>query len=102
MCRKAHGAAFASYAGVALDAFHFLSGKDQLGVYHSSEHVTRTFCIRCGSNLLFVDNREHTLGVAAGTLDSPLPVPPQEHIFVASKADWYEISDGLTQHSEDR
>ena len=76
MCRKAHGAAFATYASVPLDAFHFLSGKDQLGVYHSSDHVTRTFCIRCGSNLQFVDNREHELGVAAGTLDSPLPAPP--------------------------
>ena len=106
MCRKAHGAAFATYAGVPLDAFHFLSGKDQLGVYHSSEHVTRTFCIRCGSNLQFVDNREHELGIAVGTLDSPLPppLPPplQEHIFVGSKADWYQISDGLPAHDKDR
>ena len=98
MCRKAHGAAFASYAGVPLDAFHLLSGKDQLGVYHSSEHVTRTFCIRCGSNLQFVDNREHELGVAVGTLDSPLPPPTQSHIYVGSKADWYEIADDLPQH----
>ena len=102
MRRNAHGAAFASYASVPLEAFHFLSGKDQLGVFHSSEHVTRTFCIRCGANLQFVDNREHELGVAAGTLDSPLPVPPQEHIFVGSKADWYEIRDGLPTHDEDR
>ena len=101
MCRKAHGAAFATYASVPLEAFHFMSGKDQLGVYHSSEHVTRTFCIRCGANLLFVDNREHEVGVAAGTLDSPLPVPAQSHIFVGSKADWYEIRDGLPQHDRD-
>ena len=104
MCRKAHGAAFASYASYAsvpLDALHFMSGKDQLGVYHSSEHVTRTFCIRCGSNLLFVDNREHEVGVAAGTLDSPLPAPPQSHIFVDSKAAWYEIHDALPQHNGD-
>ncbi|QIJ01522.1 GFA family protein [Stutzerimonas balearica] len=101
MCRKAHGAAFASYAGVPLDAFHLLSGKDQLGVYHSSEHVTRTFCIRCGSNLQFVDNREHELGVAVGTLDSPLPPPAQSHIYVGSKADWYEIGDDLPQYPAD-
>ena len=101
MCRKAHGAAFASYAGVPLDAFHLLSGKDQLGVYHSSEHVTRTFCIRCGSNLQFVDNREHELGVAVGTLDSPLPPPTQSHIYVGSKAGWYEIADDLPQHPAD-
>lgn len=99
MCRKAHGAAFASYVSVPQEAFHFLSGKDQLGVYHSSEHVTRTFCIRCGSNLQFVNNRKHMVGIAAGTLDSPLPVQTQSHIFVASKADWYEIHDELPQHS---
>jgi len=102
MCRKAHGEAFASYASVPLEAFHFLSGKDQLGVFHSSEHVTRTFCIRCGANLQFVDNRERELGGAASTLYSPLPVPPQEHILVGSKADWYEIRDGLPTHDEDR
>jgi len=101
MCRKTHGAAFASYASVPLDAFHFMSGKDQLGVYHSSQHVTRTFCIRCGSNLQFVDNREHELGVVLGTLDTPLAVVPQSHIFVDSKASWYDIGDKLPQYEND-
>ncbi|PAU51207.1 ribulose phosphate epimerase [Pseudomonas sp. PIC25] len=101
MCRKAHGAAFATYAGVPLDAFHITEGKDQLGVYHSSVHVTRTFCKNCGATLQFVDNRENELGIAAGTLDSPLGVPEQSHIFVDSKADWYEIRDGLPQHRND-
>lgn len=101
MCRKAHGAAFATYASVPLDRFNFTEGKDELGVYHSSEHVTRTFCKHCGGNLQFVDNREHEVGVAAGTLDSSLPVPPQSHIFVASKADWYDIRDGLPEHEQD-
>ncbi|MFP5338408.1 MAG: hypothetical protein ACLGIW_07950, partial [Gammaproteobacteria bacterium] len=38
------------------------------------------------------------LGVASA---SPLPVPPQSHIYVGSKADWYEIRDGLPQHNGD-
>ncbi|WP_120996507.1 GFA family protein [Stutzerimonas urumqiensis] len=101
MCRKVHGAAFATYASVPLDRFHFTEGKEELGVYHSSEHVTRTFCKHCGANLQFVDNREHEVGVAAGTLDSPLPPPPQSHIYTGSKADWYEIRDGLPQHADD-
>ncbi|UAX00020.1 GFA family protein [Halopseudomonas nanhaiensis] len=101
MCRKAHGAAFASYVGVPLDAFHVTEGKDAVAAFHSSETVTRTFCRHCGANLQFVDSRETELGVAAGTLDSALGVPPQAHIFVASRADWYEIRDGLPQHHED-
>ncbi|MFC3607044.1 GFA family protein [Stutzerimonas tarimensis] len=102
MCRKVHGAAFATYASVPLEHFHLIEGKDQLGVYHSSPAVTRTFCKHCGSNLQFVDNHDHqSLGVAVGSLDSPLPAPPQSHIFVGSKADWYEIRDGLPQHDAD-
>lgn len=101
MCRKAHGTAFASYASVPLDAFHFTEGQDQLGAYHSSEHVTRTFCKHCGANLQFIDTRYDELGIAAGTLDSPLGMPQQSHIYTGSKADWYEIRDGLPQHADD-
>ncbi|TLX58175.1 GFA family protein [Stutzerimonas nosocomialis] len=100
MCRKAHGTAFGTYATVPLEHFHLTRGKDQLGVYHSSEHVTRTFCRHCGANLQFVDNRDHSIGVAAGTLDSALSVVPQSHIYVGSKAPWYEIQDELPQHVE--
>ena len=67
----------------------------------TTPHVTRTFCKNCGATLQFVDNRENELGIAAGTLDSPLGVPEQSHIYVDSKADWYEIRDGLPQHRGD-
>lgn len=102
MCRKVHGAAFATYASVPLESFHITEGKEQLGVYHSSPEVTRTFCKHCGANLQFVTSQDHhELGIAAGTLDSPLPSPSQAHIFVGSKADWYDIRDGLPQHDGD-
>jgi hypothetical protein len=35
MCRKAHGAAFASYASVPRAAFHLLEGQDRIGRYPS-------------------------------------------------------------------
>lgn len=101
--RTAQGAAFATVANTRLDRFHILQGKAELGVYHSCAHVTRTFCRHCGSPLQFLDNREHAIGIAAGTLDTPLsPPPPQPHIFVGSKADWYQIRDDLPQHDSDR
>jgi len=34
------------------------------------------------------------------TLDSELPLRPSVHAFVASKANWVEINDGLPQHPE--
>ncbi len=50
MCRKAHGAAFATYARVLLRDFRFDRGEDQLERYRSSPEVDRAFCKRCGSN----------------------------------------------------
>ncbi len=39
--------------------------------------------------------------VAAGGLDPDLQLRPSSHIFVGSKASWFEIGDDLPQHSAD-
>ncbi len=36
---------------------------------------------------------------SAGTLDTPLDQKPTYHIWVRSKAPWYEILDELPQHA---
>jgi hypothetical protein len=33
-----------------------------------------------------------------GSLVDPPSIRPTEHIYVGSKAPWYEITDGLPQH----
>lgn len=98
MCRKAHGAAFATYARVARADFHFSAGAEDVRSYESSAGVTRTFCGRCGANLQFIEDAEPGhLELALGTLDGDPGVRPRAHIFVASKAPWYEITDALTR-----
>ena len=49
---------------------------------------------------LFWDATENTasFGVALGTLDGDPGVRPSLHIFVGSKAPWYEIADDLPKH----
>lgn len=98
MCRKAHGAAFATYARVKADDFALLSGKDDIAAYPSSPHVTRTFCRRCGSTLQFI-SAEHpgSFALALGTLDDDPGVRPSVHIYVESKAPWFDITDSLPQ-----
>jgi hypothetical protein len=67
----------------------------------SSRGVTRTFCRQCGSNLQFIsDKRPSTLAIALGTLDDDPGIQASLHIFVASKAPWFEITDALPQHAE--
>src|SRR5262249_17421703 len=101
MCRRAHGAAFGSYARVNWTDFSLLSGEDDVASFQSSPGVQRTFCRRCGSTLQFVrESRPQTFSLAVGTLDSDPGIRPSVHIFVGSKAPWFEITDGLPQHEE--
>jgi hypothetical protein len=97
MCRRFHGAAFATYAKVGAGHFRWLSGQDLLTVYETSPGIGWAFCRICGSSLgVPMDGqlREITLG----SLDTDPGVRPTEHMFVASKATWFEITDKLPQH----
>ena len=98
MCRKVTGAAFRSRVAVPRKNFRWVAGEDLLTLYASSPTTTRTFCKICGSTLvsLFHDNPE-TLGLPMGTLDDDPGIRPTFHVFVGSKASWFEISDGLPQ-----
>jgi hypothetical protein len=100
MCRKAHGAAFATYARIAADDFVLVSGADGIASYQSSRDITRTFCKHCGSTLQFMNaTRPGSFSLALGTLDDDPGVRPSLHIFADSKAAWFEITDRLPQHA---
>ena len=101
MCRKAHGAAFGTYSRVQRSDFVLLSGETGIRAYRSSPTVTRTFCGTCGSTLQWItDDRPDALDIAIGTLDDDPGVRPSLHIFTASKAPWFEITDALPQRAE--
>lgn len=99
MCRKAHGAAFGTYAAVKAADFRLVSGEDRITRYRSSPGVSRTFCSRCGSSLQWLkDSKPDVVEIALGVIDGDPGVRPSCHIFVASKAPWYDITDSLPQH----
>ena len=103
MCRKWHGAAFATYATVPADRLRITQGADVLRAYESSPGVTRSFCGRCGSSMLWQGDAGH-IGFALGGLDTPpnapLSAPRQWHIYAGSKASWWTITDGRPQYQE--
>jgi hypothetical protein len=100
-CRKAHGAAFGTYGTVNRVDFKFVSGEDDLAAYPSSAGVLRTFCRRCGATLQFIrESRSQTFSLALGTLDDDPGVRPSHHIFVGSKAPWFELTDTLPRHDQ--
>jgi hypothetical protein len=96
MCRKMTGAAFRSRVAIPSENFRWVEGENLLTRYVSSPGTIRTFCRVCGSILvsLFDDNPK-TLGLAMGTLDDDPGIRPGFHVFVGSKAAWFEITDPL-------
>ncbi|HEX9773463.1 MAG TPA: GFA family protein [Steroidobacteraceae bacterium] len=102
MCRKAHGAAFGTYSRVRWRDFRFTSGEDQVRRYASSPGIARSFCGSCGSTLQYLtESTSESFALALGTLDDDPGVRPVSHIFVGSKAPWFEITDTLPQYAGD-
>lgn len=99
MCRKAHGAAFATYASAPSSQFRWLSGEDLIARYGSSRGLSRSFCARCGS-VVPAEGPEggHEMDLPAGCFDDDPVTRPSKHIFVASKAPWHAIEDNLPRH----
>jgi hypothetical protein len=102
MCQKAHGAAFATYAAVDPRDVRFLQGEELITRYRSSKEAVRSFCSRCGSNLMFEpDATPREAWIAVGGFDTEPPERPVQHIFVDSKAPWFEIDDDLPRYPGD-
>ena len=98
MCRKAHGAAFSTNALVPTEALH-IKGSEHLSTYRSSPNREKMFCSRCGSQL-FIKRLNAPAGtvITLGTLDDDPQVKPSRHVFVASKAPWYEPGNALPEY----
>jgi hypothetical protein len=99
MCRKAHGAAFATYASVDPTNFTWVSGEHLVSFYEASPGACRMFCSICGSTIGGAENGRIT-SVTLGTIEGDPGIQPRSHIFVGSMAPWYEISDDLPQFEE--
>ncbi len=99
-CQKAHGAAFATFIAVPRERFSFLQGEKRLGRHRAATGAVRSFCRKCGSILIWEEESDpDTVSLVAALLDAPpAGMRPEYHIFVRSKAPWYEIRDGMPEH----
>ena len=96
-CRRTTGAAFKPFAGIAREKFSVTRGGDDLMI-HGDEAAHDAHCRRCGSLLYSVVRDGAFVHVAMGTLIDDPSIRPAAHIFVGSKAPWFEIADGLPQY----
>jgi hypothetical protein len=98
-CRAGTGAAFKPFAGIERDKLEVTRGRDELLVF-GDDVANHTRCGVCGSLLYSVVRDGEYVHVALGSLVDEPSIRPTSHIYVASKAPWFEITDDLPQYDE--
>ena len=99
-CRKAAGAAFGSFLHADGSGFRWVSGEADVTVCDCAPFASRAFCRICGSNVPVLEDEGAHVIVPAGGLDDDPGVRPVMHFHVASKAPWFEITDGVPEFAE--
>ena len=88
-CRKQTGLYYAA-TNVANDRLS-VEGAEYLTWYQSSDEAKRGFCSECGSALFWKHGDKDYTSILAGSIDGESRLKTVEHIFVADKADFYEL-----------
>ena len=104
MCRKFHGAAYATLAEARRENFRWIDGEKLINGYTADNGTTRSFCSNCGSSLTFASpNADPDLvEISLGCFDDEVPVRSDAHIYVASGAKWALPEDDLPQYESGR
>ena len=98
-CRAATGSAFKAFAGIERAKLALTQGLDDLAVF-GEDDLNDTRCGTCGCFLFSVVRDGAFVHVAMGSLVDAPTIRPTKHIFVGSKAAWFEITDDLPQFEE--
>jgi hypothetical protein len=98
-CRAGTGSAFKPFAGIERGKLRVVEGGDLLLVW-GDDTANHTRCGVCGSLLYSVVRDGAYVHVAMGSLEDNPSIRPTEHIFVGSKAPWFEITDDLPRSEE--
>jgi hypothetical protein len=98
-CRAATGSAFKAFAGIEREKLAITQGADAIAVFGEPD-LNDTRCAECGSFLFSVVREGAYVHVTMGSLIDEPTIRPEDHIFVGSKAPWFEITDDLPQFDE--
>jgi hypothetical protein len=95
-CRRTTGAAFKPFAGIERAKMELIEGRDKLLIVGEPD-AHDAHCAACGSLLYSVVRGGAYVHVPLGTVIDAPSIRPNKHIFVGSKAPWFEITDDLPQ-----
>lgn len=91
-CRKQTGT-YMSATACANDDFKLTESRG-LKWFRSSDFARRGFCGECGSPLFWKGDGLDYTSITAGSIDGPLGVPLEGHIYCATAGDYYVIAGG--------
>ncbi len=100
MCRRHHGAAFATFVSVPLRGFRWVAGENEISTYQSSNYGKRTFCGKCGSVTPVVETETGVVFCPAGNLDGEFGIRSHGQRFGGAKAHSHSMGGGLPHHEE--
>jgi hypothetical protein len=96
MCRKHHGAPFATFVSAPAAGFRWLQGEPI--EYRSSPSGVRHHCGTCGSKSPPKTLARDAVFLPAGNLVGEIGDAGGMHMYVGSKAPWFVIADDLPKH----
>jgi hypothetical protein len=101
-CRHGRSAAHGSNVFYKAEGFRWTRGADDVQDFSlpGAQFFGTAFCKRCGSELPRVSVERNVAVVPAGSLDTDPGIAPAGHIYVDSKAPWFDITDELPQFAE--
>jgi hypothetical protein len=98
-CRRATGAAFATYVGYLVAAVAWTGEIPR--AFGSSPGVTRRFCGRCGSPTSYESTRwPGEVHLFAANFETPTEFIPQVHVYVEEQLAWLHVADGLPRYAK--
>jgi hypothetical protein len=100
-CRATTGSAFMPWGEIEREKLRVTKGAGSLRMLGDPDADHEVHCEACLSLVYWTSMRERAyVRIPFGSLvDEPM-LKPTAHMFVGSKAPWYEIRDDLPQHDE--
>ena len=99
-CRKAHAAAFNTFAHVLKADFRWTRGEGSLKAHESSPGKLRHFCNVCGTQLIAELAGRDDVILRVATLDEDPGQRPVAQIWASQAAPWLQNGPDMTAYAE--
>lgn len=98
-CRRKSGTAFTANARIARDQWRIEGPSALITEFEHKPGLYNAFCSRCGSPLYARSESDpDDIRVRLGGFEGTVDVIITGHVWVSSKAHWYDIEDSLPQY----